>query len=223
MESHERSRNDLRQLLVGKIVQLVLHPLQLGAGGLDNGLEAGGGIVLLIADHTAQAGVNAAVHVDDTQVNVDALGDDVQHEGGLGIGGDLGTEGLLVVHGLDDLVAGGAHGLQDSAHHIQALTRDGGGDGYDGELVVEKGVVAVLLGVVLRHGNHAVLLLHLSHGRILQRHDTKGRHSALTLGEHIADIVLLLVSAVGSQDLSAIPSSTSRSFTNSISHISSIL
>lgn len=191
-------------LLGGELIQLFDHLCQLIFDGLVHGLETGGGVVDLLADHGAQTALYVEGDIDDTQVDVDTLGNDIHHQSRLGIGGDLGAEGLLVVDGLDDLVAGGCHGLHDRADHIQSLALNRGGDGYDGELVVEQGVVAVLLLVELRHGDDAVLLGHISHDGVFKSHDTEGRHSTLPLGEHIADVVLLGVGAVLGEDVGAV-------------------
>ena len=126
--------------------------------------------------------------VQNTRVDVDVFGDDVHHFSGGGVLGDLGTEVLLVVDGSDDSVAGGAHGLQHRTHLVQAVARDGGGDGQDGELVVEQGVVAVLVLVVLGHGDHTVFLLHVSHDGVLQLQEAEGGHGTLTVSEHLADV-----------------------------------
>ena len=121
-------------MLGGQLVQLLDHTAELGFRALGDGLIAGDGVVLLFPNHGAQTGVEGVERagVDDTCVDVDALGDDVHHHSRLGILGDLGTEGGLVVSGLDDLPACGAHSLQYGRDHIQFVTGDGGGTGVDG-------------------------------------------------------------------------------------------
>ena len=116
--------------------------------------------------------------VDDARVNVDVVDDDIEHFGGLGILGDLGAQGGLVVGGTDGLVAFRGHGLQHGAHLVQSalLLLHGGQDGEDGELIVEQGAVLGLHLVELGHGHHAELLLHAADGIILQLQDTDGGH-----------------------------------------------